>query len=320
MTPRAGAAAGHIPVIDIGGLRTGTASDHRRIAAEIGAAARSVGFFCVAGHGLSRALVAQAFAQAHAFFTLPDAEKARVASHGAFRGFTGAAALANGDVHESFDLGVELGGDEIAALGDRPLVSGNRWPELPGFRVTLTACFDESLAVFAALHRAIAVDLGADPEFFTPLFGRNHGMRLSWYPPLAEPRAGLGASPHTDFGNLTLLAEDAPGLEICDRDGTWLPIAASPDALVCNIGDCLMRWSNDTYRSTLHRVVNPAARPRVSIGFFANADLATVVEPLPSCVGPGRPPAYPPIEFGAYMEEKFARGYRAETLEWAKKR
>jgi isopenicillin N synthase-like dioxygenase len=159
------------------------------------------------------------------------------------------------------------------------------------------------------MHRAVAIDLGADPEFSTPLFGRNFGMRMTHYPAVADPAAAQGSSAHTDFGNLTLLAEDAPGLELRGIDGVWRRIEAAPSALVCNIGDCLMRWSNDTYRSTLHRVVNPPDRSRISIGFFANADFDAVVDCLPSCCSADRPAKYPPIVFGDYMQRRFKIGY-----------
>jgi len=306
---RDGDARARVPVIDVHALARGTATERAGVANAIGMAAREVGFFCVSGHGIGADLLARTFALGRTFFALPAAEKQRVSSHGAYRGFTAAADLANGDVHESFDLGLELSPGEAAASDERPLVTGNRWPALPGFRETMLACFAASVGVFERMHRAVAVDLGADPEFFTPLFRRNYGMRLSWYPPVADPDAAFGASAHTDFGNLTLLAEDAPGLELYDRDGVWVPIAASPAALVCNIGDCLVRWSNGAYRSTLHRVRNPVDRARLSIGFFANADFDVEVAVLPSCTGPGNPPAYEPIAFGAYMQERFSRGY-----------
>jgi isopenicillin N synthase-like dioxygenase len=306
-----------VPIVNIGGLRNGTAADRLRIAREIGDAARSTGFLCVADHGIPLPLLAETFVQARAFFALPIEQKERVASRGGYRGYISRDELTSGDIHESFDLGVELSDEQFAAWANRPLVSKNRWPELPGFRETLQACFTASHAVFDAMHRAIAIDLGADPEFFTPLFGRNYGMRMTHYPAVADPGTAFGSSAHTDFGNLTLLAEDASGLELRGHDGVWRRIEAAPTALVCNIGDCLMRWSNDTYRSTLHRVVNPPDRSRISIGFFANADFEAIIDPLPSCATPDRPAKYAPIEFGDYMHARFSRGYvqRERALE-----
>ncbi len=298
-----------VPVVDVGGLLGGSEAERRRIAGEIGDAARSTGFLCVANHGIPMPVLAETFAQARAFFALPDEEKNRISSRGGYRGYMGLGDLTNGDVHESFDLGVELAADDLATFGDQALLRPNRWPDLPGFRAAVEACFTASHAVFAAMHRAVAIDLGADPEFFTPLFGRNFGMRMTHYPAVADRAAAQGSSAHTDFGNLTLLAEDASGLELRGTDGVWRRIEAAPSALVCNIGDCLMRWSNDTYRSTLHRVVNPPDRSRISIGFFANADFDAVVDPLPSCCSAERPAKYAPIVFGDYMQQRFSSGY-----------
>ena len=302
--------AQRVPVIDISGLRTGSDAERRRVAREIGDAARSIGFLSITGHGIPTDLLRETFVQARAFFDLPQSEKDKVASNGGYRGYIAPGSLSNGDLQESFDLGVEYGPGEIDPYSNRPLVSANRWPEsLPGFRDTLLGVFRDSFTVFAEMHRAIAIDLGADPEYFTPLFGKNYGFRISQYSVVEDPFKALGASPHTDFGSLTLLAHDSPGLEVQADDGTWIRVDASPETLVCNIADCMLRWSNDAYRSTRHRVVNPTTKPRISVGFFANANLDAMVEPLPSCVGPDRPAHYAPIEFGDYMQAKFSGPY-----------
>jgi len=303
-----------IPVIDIAGLRTGSDAERRRIAREIGDAARAIGFLSITGHGIPADLLAATFEQSRAFFALPQAEKDRVATNGGYRGYIHPSALKSGDQQESFDLGVEFGPGEADPFGDRPLTSGNKWPDVPGFRETLLAVFNASFAVFDEMHRAIAIDLGADPEFFTPLFGRNYGFRLSHYAAVTDPTACFGSSPHSDWGSLTLLAQDSPGLQVQGADGTWIPIDVTAGALVCNIGDSLARWSNGTYSSTRHRVINPTAKARFSVGFFANADLDAMVAPLPSCIEPGQLPKFPPIEFGAFMQARVQSGYVQEAM------
>ena len=81
-------------------------------------------------------------------------------------------------------------------------------------------------------------------------------------PPAADGAIGAGA--HTDYGNLTLLATDGVGgLEVRTRAGEWIAAPHVPGAFVCNIGDLLMRWSNDRYASTPHRVVNREGRERL---------------------------------------------------------
>jgi isopenicillin N synthase-like dioxygenase len=298
-----------VPVIDLAPLRGGSDAERRDVARKIGDAARTVGFFCVTGHGMPAPLLADGFAHARRFFALPEDVKERVSFNGAFRGYAGFGSLTNGDVRESFDLGVDVPPEVEARFAGRPLVTRNRWPELPGFRASMMACFDASFAIFDAMHRAIAIDLGADPDFFKPQFGFNYGMRITRYPAVADPHAAFGASPHSDFGSLTLLAEDAPGLELQSLDGSWVPVDGSGGALVCNIGDCLMRWSNGSYRSTRHRVLNLLDRDRVSIGFFANADLDVTIGVLPSCTSADRPPQFEPVEFGTYMQSMFSEDY-----------
>ena len=160
------------------------------------------------------------------------------------------------------------------------------------------------------LHRAFAQDLGLpDDGHFDRLLGRPIAtLRLLRYPGGGDPSA-LGAGDHTDYGNLTILATDGvPGLEVRRRDGTWIEVPDIPGALVCNIGDCLMRWSNGTYASTPHRVRNPA-RERLSAAFFLDANPDALVAALPGTTGPGRPALWPPVTSAAYLRERLDATY-----------
>ncbi|MGD0106501.1 MAG: 2OG-Fe(II) oxygenase family protein [Rhodopila sp.] len=124
-------------------------------------------------------------------------------------------------------------------------------------------------------------------------------LRLLHYPP--GDGADLGAGTHTDYGNLTILATDGVAdLQVRRRDGTWVDASHIPGAFVCNIGDCLMRWTNDVYVSTPHRVCQPATE-RYSVAYFADPNPDALVEVIPACVPPGAAPSYPPILAGAYL-------------------
>jgi isopenicillin N synthase-like dioxygenase len=81
-----------------------------------------------------------------------------------------------------------------------------------------------------------------------------------------------------------------------------------------NIGDMLMRWTNDRWVSTLHRVVNPPAdarqtNRRQSLVFFHNPNPEAVVACLPTCCGPDNPARYAPITAGAFIAEKMRQAY-----------
>ncbi len=94
----------------------------------------------------------------------------------------------------------------------------------------------------------------------------------------------------------TMLAQtEVRGLDILSRDGEWAPAPTLQGAFLVNIGQMLMRWTNDIFPSTPHRVVNPAGRERYSIPFFFDPDFETVVSCLPPCTGPGNPPKHEPI-------------------------
>ena len=129
-------------------------------------------------------------------------------------------------------------------------------------------------------------------------------LRLLHYPP-SGPGAGekTGAGPHTDYGNLTLLAtDDVGGLEVRTRDGEWIEAPPLPGAFIVNIGDCLMRWTNDVYVSTPHRVVNRSGRERYSIAFFYDPNPDAEVAVIPSCVEPGESVRYEPVLAADYLK------------------
>ena len=118
-------------------------------------------------------------------------------------------------------------------------------------------------------------------------------------------QAQIGAGAHTDYGNLTLLAtDDVGGLEVRTRAGQWIAAPVVPGAFVVNIGDCLMRWTNDVYVSTPHRVVNRSDTERYSIAFFYDPNPDAMVETIPACVPQGERTRYPPILAADYLKQR----------------
>ncbi|RFD18836.1 isopenicillin N synthase family oxygenase [Komagataeibacter melaceti] len=293
-----------IPVIDITRLREGTPAERREVAAALGRACRETGFFYITGHGVDPSLLRAVFDASHALFALPDAEKERIARSrvGHNRGYVGygverldTAALP--DRKEAFNMGREAAGEPA-----------NAWPDIPGWRDLMVGYFAACQSVGASLHRAFALDLGVDEDFFVDKF--THPMatlRLLHYC-AAEPRPRApGAGAHTDYGNVTILAVDGvAGLQVRPRGGDWIDAPMIPDAFVCNIGDCLMRWSNDVYVSTPHRVLQPAS-DRYSVAFFLDPDADAVVEPI--MARPGDTPHYPPITGADYLRERLEATY-----------
>jgi isopenicillin N synthase-like dioxygenase len=304
-----------IPVIDVTALRDRPPGALRELAAAIGAAARDTGFFTIRNHGIDPAVTARMFAAAAEFFTLPAAEKDRVAKGrsttkvGYIRlGREAADPKLAADYKESFQIMRELADDDPDLLAGKPFVERNLWPALPGFRAALTAYFDAAHVVAVALHRIFALDVGTDPDELVRNFERPlSALSILHYPPPPEAFDGsrYGVAPHTDFGGFTLLAQDAiGGLEVQCRDGSWIAVQPEAGTLVCNIGDALMRWTNDVYVSNPHRVVNRAPCSRYSAAFFCDPNGDTEILPMPSCVRADRPPKYAPITYAELVRAR----------------
>jgi isopenicillin N synthase-like dioxygenase len=302
----AGPVTSALPIIDLSSL-----SDNETAAA-IGAACRDVGFFYVVNHGVAGGLINAAFAQSRRFFGLPLADKQALAIEtiGGNRGYSGLLHEAldpkqGPDMKEAFNVGLDLAPDDPELVAGKPFRSLNAWPELPEFRETLLAYFDACAALGARLHRAFAIDLGVQPHYFADRFDRPMAtLRLLHYPAARNPaEERIGAGAHTDYGNLTLLAtDDVGGLEVRTRAGTWIEAPATPGAFVVNIGDCLMRWTNDVYVSTPHRVVNRSGRERYSIAFFFDPNPETEVATIASSVREGESARYPPVLAADYLK------------------
>jgi isopenicillin N synthase-like dioxygenase len=299
-----------IPVIDISPLASGQPAQRARVAAEVGAACRGVGFFAITGHGVPAALLADVFAASREFFALDAAAKQALAigKLGHNRGYVGLGVEAlddrvkGADQKEAFNL---IWTDER----QRP---PNAWPPIAGWRTRVQAYFDATLAAARRLHAAFALDLGLPETFFDDKIDRPLAtLRFLHYPApatgLADP--GIGAGTHTDYGNVTLLATDGvAGLQVRSRNGTWIDAPSIPGAFICNIGDCLMRWTNDVYVSTPHRVARPT-RERYSIALFLDPNPEALVSAIPSCVPSGEAPRHAPVTAQAYLQSRFDATY-----------
>lgn len=309
-----------IPIIDIARLVAGDASGESEVAALIGSTCRDIGFFYIIGHGIAPATRDRVFATAAAFFAAPAHVKEPVAfcGTGGNRGFIrlGAERLdpdKPSDVKEAFNIGLELAPDDPELIARKPFRAPNVWPDVAEFRAVMLDYFDRMWRLGVLLHRAFARDLGLDPAFFADRFRKPMAtLRLLHYPPSDTPLAEgqMGAGAHTDYGNVTLLATDAVGgLMVRDRSGRWLDAPVILDAFVCNIGDCLMRWTNDIYVSTPHMVVSPPGRDRYSVAFFLDPDPDAIVACLPTCMGPGRPAKYPPVAAADFLRSRLDPTY-----------
>jgi isopenicillin N synthase-like dioxygenase len=293
---------GEIPIIDVSTLDSDTAV--RRMAE----ACERIGFLYVVGHDIPDAVVQGAFDQARVFFDQPEAAKLAYTVDAYQRGYRRDGTITvpgyRPDVKEVFELGVELAEDHPDVVAGKPMQGPNQWPPLPGFRPAMEAYFEAVSALGQRLLPGFARALDLPADFFAAYHREpTSTWRIMRYPPTPDRPGQFGTAPHTDFGTLTLLAQDDQGgLEVRLRSGEWIEAPSVPGSFIVNIGDLMACWTNDRFTSTAHRVINRSGSDRYSIPIFFNPGFETVVECLPSCHGPDKPPRYEPIHFGAYVE------------------
>ncbi|PBB27824.1 MULTISPECIES: isopenicillin N synthase family oxygenase [unclassified Mesorhizobium] len=276
-----------VPVLDLSRLEQG-ASERRTFLADLRSASRDIGFFYLAGHGISWAEISEVLTASRQFFALPKADKLAIemVKSSQFRGYTRAGGeLTKGkeDWREQLDIGVER--QAIAQGPGIPawtrLQGPNQWPAaLPDLKPALLAWQSKVTAVAIRLLKAFAQSLDQPEDAFDPIYSSepNHRMKIVRYPGRDATDGDQGVGAHKDGGFLTLLLQDDnKGLQV-DYDGSWVDVDPIPGTLVVNIGELLELASNGYLRATVHRVVTPPAGvERISVPFFFSARLDATI-------------------------------------------
>lgn len=174
---------------------------------------------------------------------------------------------------------VELGPSEEISMREEIIAERlrgpNQWPPGGQLRASTEAWLDACRQVSKKLVRLMALALGLPPHGLDDVLGpRPHFQaKLAYYP---APSGSVGA--HTDSGFLTLLWQDAAGLEVLSAtDGTWTKIEPLERCLVCNIGEMLQLATGGYFLATPHRV-RSTNTSRLSLPYFWNPSLDVVVE------------------------------------------
>ncbi|OTA89218.1 hypothetical protein M434DRAFT_398730 [Hypoxylon sp. CO27-5] len=339
---------GAIPVIDFTAWSTGSIDNKKFIARELTDACRRVGFVYIVNHGVPSTLLDEAFSWSKKLFDLPE-EKKMLAPH-----------PPGPSVHRGYSWpGLEKVSQEIIEEGDEAKETENRkisdfkesyeigsenfklqpnvWlPEdvLPGFRRFMVEFYWKCFGAAKELLRALAIGIGLEDEDFFLRFhsGENCQLRLLHYPPIEVEKLSSNVvarmPAHSDWGTITMLFQDDCGglqVEYPNEPGHFIDATPMKDALVMNVGDLLMRWSNDFLKSTLHRVTLPPiqdkklqvngkslTRPRYSIPYFVSPDPNAAVECLSVCTDERHPIKYEPVLQEEYRRMR-ARGQYAEA-------
>lgn len=300
-----------IPILDWSRFTSG--QDKPGLVADLSRACRDTGFFLITGHGIPQPLIDATLAAADDLFAMPVAEKTKldIRKVGANRGWSGPGTEnlddsqpGQVDQKEAFNCGLDFEPDD-PRLTEQAFRGMNAWPPLPGFRETVMSYYDAVNALGVDLHRAIALDLGLPEHYFAPYLDEPLAtLRMLRYPG-GEPGTGIGAGAHTDYGSITVLYSDGePGLQVQPRGQDWIDVPSVPGAFIINIADCLMRWTNDIYVSTPHRVKVPK-NTRRSLAFFLDPNPDAIIEALPG-TGSAK---YPPVSGADYLRMRLDATY-----------
>jgi len=317
-----------IPVIDLTGSFSPDLETRKKVAWEVHKACRETGFFYISNHGVEQKLIDGQFAVAQRFFDLPLADKISVhmkqsASSAGYEPIGGQildsqdpdAEKAPPDLKESFYAVMELPDDHLWSLKRIKSFGHNQWPaKVPEFRAQCLAYQEALRALGDRVLSILALSLELPEDYFLPFFDMPQTtLRLLRYPP--HPQAAkanqLGAGAHTDWGGITLLAQDdLGGLEVRNVDGEWIQAPPVPGTFVINLGDLMQRWSNNLYRSNMHRVRNnSSSSDRYSLPFFYSPRPDAVIECLPTCSDIERPAQFQPCTASEHIQEMFRRSY-----------
>lgn len=313
-----------IPVIDIGDLiRSPGLAIHERIAADIHDACVGVGFFYLGGHGVAQRVIDDAFEANRRFHARSLAEKLALKQNRWHRGYQPFAASTlvsqarfdaarSPNQMESFFVRHAVAPDH-PDFERKPLQGPNRWPDDPEFIAAVRTYDAATRALGMALLPAFSLAVGEAPGFFDEMFAPPAtALRLIHYPPAPKTEADdlFGIHPHTDYGFLTILAQDeVGGLQIRTVDDEWIDAPYAPECFILNIGDVLARWTNGRFNSTPHRVLNPSSElSRYSIGMFFDPNLDAVVAPLAKYATSAEQDP-PPIRYGDYFAMRLDANY-----------
>ena len=308
-------APAEIPVIDVGALAGDDPVAIREAGLAMRHASETIGFFYVKNHGVSGMVICEAFRASQAFFRLPPEEKAAWKVNALHRGFVapGGAVMVGEkkpDLKESFVWGLELPEDDPDVVAGKPLMGPNQWPKgRPEFRASIQGYYTAACGLGRRLLKGLAASLDRPLDTFERAFAKPlaRGGTIYYPPRAADETDRFGVAPHTDYGGLTLLAQDSVGgLEVRTLSGEWVEAIPMPGTIVVNVGDLLGRWTNDRFHSNAHRVVNTSGKERQSIAVFFDPHPDTVIDPRDLLDDPSLA-KYPPVTCGDYILDRFGK-------------
>ncbi|KAK2800314.1 hypothetical protein FQN51_006222 [Onygenales sp. PD_10] len=316
-----------IPIIDISGIY-GTLEDRKNLAANVKNAAELHGFFYIKNHGINGGIINAALEQTRIFFAQSLDKKDRVSKEKSafYNGYSRPKSsqisrTESRDTKEAFMFRYDPQYDpETKDLNNIPPAVQSKlmnesffWEEtrhLPGFQDAYINYWQACLTLSRRLIRIFALALDLPETYFDSIVTYPGADAVMNFYPAMHPAdipgcTDVGIGSHTDMQCFTLLWQDmVGGLQILNSKNEWIKATPIQDTMVVNIGDFLMRLSNDRFKSTVHRVYNHCTVDRISMPFFFGFNYNEECSVVPTCTDENNPPKYEPISCGEPRIEK----------------
>jgi len=305
-----------IPTLDISDYLAGQEGGREAAAAKLREISKTIGFFYLKGHGIPLDLIDRLFEQSRRFHSLPLETKSKIPyfDTGSFKsGYQPCTkddyqrtniniiSGAKPNLNAKFSINREGGSGGLSMTEEQRKARVNIWPEnLPGFKETLTDYHARIEKLGRQFLPLWATSLKLPLDYFDKFFATPHlTMSLLYYPPQKEIGGRqYGIAPHTDNALMTFLAQkDIPGLAVRMPSGHWRAVEPVPGTLLVNTGNLMVRWTNDEYLSTKHRVINTNTVDRYSIPVFFGPSGDALIEVLPTCQSADHPAHYEPMTY-----------------------
>lgn len=304
-----------IPSLNLQDFISGTQVQRNQFVSDLGRAYEEIGFVAVSGHFLSEELIDELYTQIKEFFDLPEAVKKKyeIEGGGGQRGYTSfgkehAKGKKEGDLKEFWHFGqyAEVAEELKPHYPPNAIVE-----EIPAFNAVGEAAFKALEQTGIALLQAIALFLGLEEHYFDDFVATGNSiLRPIHYPPIqTAPKNAERAAAHGDINLITLLmGSHGKGLQVLNKNNEWIDAIAAENELMVNVGDMLSRHTNNTLKSTIHRVVNPPkalwGSSRYSIPFFMHPVATMPLNVLPHCVSDQHPKQFEDITAGDFLRER----------------
>lgn len=302
-----------VPELSLLSYVHGTQADKVKFVDDIFGGLKDYGFIILKDHTVEQKKIDRAYELVKEFFDLPLETKVKYkGNNGGQRGYTPfktehAKDNKNPDLKEFWHVGREL----AATSAYKGVYPENVWPtEVAELKKTFIELYEAMDTTSITLLEAIGKGLDVPSDYFSKMIhDGNSIVRMIHYPPTKgqDTKNSIRAAAHEDINLITMLVgATESGLQLLERDGTWLDVESRPGEIVVDTGDMMSRITNNVLPSTTHRVINPSddGSARFSMPFFVHPHSNAILKCIPSCEAAGGRTPQPEITAGEFLTQR----------------